>query len=1330
MATPRHLQPPSQLNVHDPGVAALWTAWKERWECYSIATKIGEEDATVQASILLTVIGPEAHAVFRTFTWDNADDKNDPEKIIKAFDDYFEPTKHATYERYRFNMRNQEAGETIDQYTTTLRQMAMRCSFDTITEDEILRDRLVFGIQSVRLRERLLREKDLSLETVLSICRASETSAAQLKDIGNAGNIHALQATRSRAGEATGGRVVHKSNVGRVADCKYCGREHQRTKQACPAYGKTCSNCSKANHFAKKCQQRHQLKPKVNMVGVEDQRHVFMVAQQPRVQLSNSQLVTFKLNDKAAIRCQIDSGADCNILPLHVYKPATQDWKLKQVRPSRARLFGFGQQSIQPVGCVTLRLQRGQLEHLVDFQVLNGRQYHSLVGAKTCVAFRLLSMEDNDDLHPWHVQGLSVHALNQPITTVAQLVAKYPQVFRQDGRIGILKGDYNIRIDDSVTPVQQAPRSVSVALHAPLRKELETMVEQGIIAAVTEPTPWVSSMVVVPKKDGRIRICLDPKDLNKAIMREHYPMPTIEDIATRLAGAKVFSILDIKHGFWHVKLDMESSLTTTFNTPFGRYRWCRMPFGISSAPEVFQRRMHQLIEGLDGVEVIADDFMVYGCGATQEKAELDHDAKLHKFLERCEQHNLILNADKVRLRLTEVPFIGHIISAEGLKSSPDKVQAVLEMPIPTDLQGVRRFVGMVQYLAKFLPRLSDMTAPLRMLLKNNCNFLWSSAQQDAFDKIKQAATQLPVLRYFDLRDEVTVQCDASKDGLGAVLLQCGQPVAYASRALTAAETRYAQIEKECLAILFAAERFDHYIYGCNNVTVQSDHKPLEAIFAKPLAAAPARLQRMLLRLQRYNLTVVYLKGSDMVLADALSRAYFRDNSISSFINNLHLVAAVTDVSQGGQRDIKEATQRDADMIALQQIILDGWPSTKVATPRAAQAYFDVRDELTVDNGMVFKGNRIVVPRALRRQMLAKAHDGHVGVEGCLRRLRESLYWPRMSAEAREHMSQCDVCQSVQDAPRKEPMMKHAVPERPWAKIGVDLCDFNGRTLLVVVDYFSNYLEVCRMQQLTSTAVIRALSDIFARWGVPDTVISDNGRQFASAEFAMFASDWGFCHTTSSPHYPQSNGKAENAVRTVKRLFTKCQQAGENEFRALLAWRNTPSAGMDTSPAQRIMGRRCKTTLPTSSKLLQPQYKVSRDVAALQRLKGQQEHYYNRTASAARDVHVGDAVRVRVPGSKIWSAGKCLRKVAPRSVEVEVGGSVYRRNHRHVHVSADVDSGDETIKEETNDVSTPAAKPEAAVDEGAEPLRRSTRSRKPVERYGFDSPKKGGCDTTH
>jgi len=347
------------------------------------------------------------------------------------------------------------------------------------------------------------------------------------------------------------------------------------------------------------------------------------------------------------------------------------------------------------------------------------------------------------------------------------------------------------------------------------------------------------------------------------MLREHHPMKTVEEVLAQIAGAKVFSVLDAKSGFLQICLDEESSFLTTFNTPVGRYRWLRLPFGIKSAPEIFQRIMDQMLEGISGATAVMDDILV----AARTVAE--DDRILKKVIYRATQYNLKLNMDKCLIRRSEVQYVGHLLTSEGLKPDPRKVQAVEDMPAPTDKEGVRRFIGFVTYLSKFIPNLSEEDAPLRQLLKNDIQFQWQPAQQCAFDRLKQLCCKPPVLGYFDVNKPIQIQADASQNGLGAVLLQNDRPIAYTSRSLTDPERRYAQIEKEMLSIVHGCVKFHNYILG-TDITVFNDHKPLEAIFSKPLLQAPMRLQKMMLKLQWYNPTIKYQCGKQMEFADTLS----------------------------------------------------------------------------------------------------------------------------------------------------------------------------------------------------------------------------------------------------------------------------------------------------------------------------------------------------------------------------------------------------------------------------------------------------------------------------
>ena len=315
---------------------------------------------------------------------------------------------------------------------------------------------------------------------------------------------------------------------------------------------------------------------------------------------------------------------------------------------------------------------------------------------------------------------------------------------------------------------------------------------------------------------------------------------------------------------------------------------------------------------------------------------------------------------------------------------------------------------------------------------------------------------------------------------------------------------------------------------------------------------------------------------------------------------------------------------------------------------------------------MFKGDLVVIPAAMRKEMIVAVHATHIGVEGCVRRARDTMFWPQMTTELREYILKCDICLSHRSLQNKEPLIQHDITDRPWAKIGADLCEFKSCTLLVVCDYYSNYIEVENLHKPTSSGVIKALKILFARYGVPDTLISDNGLQFASKEFNSFATTWGFTHTTSSPCYAQSNGKAENAVKTVKRLFKKCHESGQSEFLALLDWRNTPSEGIGSSPSQRFLGRQCKTLLPMTVSRLHPAFLTDKKAQVQQ--CGRQKVYYNQHAKEMAPIQRGQTVQIRLPGKSTWSIGICKSQVGPRSYEVQVGPTVYRHNRRHVMIT--------------------------------------------------------------
>ena len=465
------------------------------------------------------------------------------------------------------------------------------------------------------------------------------------------------------------------------------------------------------------------------------------------------------------VDCQLDTGATCNVMT-HADLCAIQETKKPTMELSTSKLKFYDNSTLQVLGQQKLDCRYKGASHSLNFKIIRGTQKPLLSGT-TCEKLGLIT----------------VNTVNTVAENEDHIIAQFSDVFQG---LGCLAGDYHIDVDPLIKPVQHLPRRVPLALKERLKAKIEDLEKRSIIKKVECPTPWISSMVTVVKPN-KLRICIDPKDLNKAIKRPNYQMPILDEILPNLANAKVFSVLDAKDGFHQVKLDESSSYLTTFWTPFGRYRYLRMPFGISSAPEEYQRRMHDVVQGLPGVEIIADDILVYGKGSIKEEYIKDHDHNLTKLLERARAVNLKLNKKKLKLRLSEVRYMGHLLTSEGLLPDPEKIA---EMPKPQDKKAVERLLGTVQYLSRFLPKLSEVAKPLRQLTEKEVVFAWQQAQEEAFTHIQQLVTSTPVLKFYDINDEVTLQCDASECGLGAALLQLGQPVAYASRALSLTEQSY------------------------------------------------------------------------------------------------------------------------------------------------------------------------------------------------------------------------------------------------------------------------------------------------------------------------------------------------------------------------------------------------------------------------------------------------------------------------------------------------------------------------------------------------------------
>lgn len=1281
------------------------------WTNYSLASGLDKRPQAEQIAVLLSAIGEEAFKRYENFVLTDAD-KATAHSLLTAIEKCMVPETNPRYQRAMFNLTTQNENESIDQYVNRLKTMVKTCRYRCDAQgcnkdlsDEYLLDKLCISIRNVRLREKLYDDNKITLEDAINKIRVAELTERQLKELSNPGpsNVVAVNKIHRQSSSQKKERpIVNKNDYRKsseytkrndfVVKCKFCGRGHERDKEKCPAYQSKCSNCGKWNHFATVCNQKKHIKnvktigeDSENSTDSDDERNevVYTATTEKDDRIATANMDFLISNDEIrTTKCQLDTGATCNVMGYQNYC-ALLDTKDPPLKSTNTLIRAFSNTIVKPMGHANLQVVRNGEEYKIRFEIVQHKQ-PPLLSSRTCQ-------------HLGVVKICKKLSSSKRSVTAEQILQEYDDVFRGLGKIS---KKIHLEVDPKCRPVIQKPRRVPISLRKPLKAAIAELVKDEIITKVDTHSDWVSNIVIVRKKD-KLRICIDPVDLNRALKRVNYQMPTVDEILPELGNAKIFSTVDAKKGFWQLPLDDESSKLTTFWTPYGRYKWNRVPFGISPAPELYQMVQHEIVEGLDGVECICDDILIYGCGNTEEEAILDHNSKLRSLMQRLREKNLKLNRDKVKLCQKEVRFFGHILTNEGVKPDPEKVSAVTKMPEPTNVKQTQTFLGMITYLAKYLPHLSTLAAPLRDICKQDATFEWNKEQSDCFLKLKKLVVKAPVLRYFNCNEPIIIQCDASSTGLGSVLLQDGRPVAFASRTLTPAEINYAQIEKETLAILFSCMRFEQYIIG-KTIIVQSDHKPLQSILLKPLLTAPKRLQRMLLALQRYNFSLEFVPGNRIFIADLLSRLHLEEGNQLEFdqvhtikkekgyakiIEEVNLVKDLPIVDDR-VKDIVRATIHDVDLKILTHLIMNGFPNNIHDVRESLRPFFKVKNDLTVQNGLVFKGQRIVIPVALRADMLKRLHYAHSGIEYSTKLARDTMYWPGINEQLKRAVDQCESCQKNSPNQIKEPMMSTEIPTLPFDIVSMDIMelkksDGSKDLYLVTVDHFSDFFEIDEIKNTLADTIIKCCKQNFARHGIPRMVISDNGTHFYNKQFLRFAAEWEFKFSTSSPYHAQSNGKAESAIKIAKNLLKKARSSNTDDFTALLNWRNTPNK-IDSSPVQRLFSRRTRCAVPMIHEKLKPtiQKSVPENIRSN---KERAKYNFDRTTRKYRQLEI----LVKLKGSDSpWTAGKIMDQLQNRSYIVKVNETQYRRNRHDLkpyNIPTSSHNNEELAETLTNDV---------------------------------------------
>ena len=593
------------------------------------------------------------------------------------------------------------------------------------------------------------------------------------------------------------------------------------------------------------------------------------------------------------------------------------------------------------------------------------------------------------------------------------------------------------------------------------------MLQAGVLLPVNKATPWINSFILIEKRDNhgqvKLRICLDPTNLNKAVTREPYHFWTPDDIAHLLADACILTVCDCKKGYWHQTLDEASSYLTTFNTDIGRYRFTVMPFGITVTGDIFQWKLDKCFGHIKNLIVIVDDIMVIGKNDNHK----DHNLAFTTLLQTARKCNVKLNYDKLKFKCTEVNFYGKTYTTDGHKPVQNKITAIIEMPPPSMKKEVQSFIGMINYLTKFLPRLTKLSKLIRELTKEKVPFNWGPEPQQSFAMLKKELVRAPVLAYYNPQKETILQMDASTKGLGSCLLQDEKPIYFASKALTKMQRGYIAIEIESLTVAWAVEKFHHFLYGCHFI-LEMDQKPLEAILSRSLNQATPWLQCILIRTLPYNFTVRYIPGLKNLLADCLSRLGNQEDTIKLPKLHVYQISHQLPARSDSLQEIRQATQADDELVLLKHTIMSGWPNNIKEIPQVLHPYWTFHEELTIKDGLILKGTRIVIPNKKCEAILKQIHDSHLGLTKCKLHAKQAVYWPGLNDQLEQLILNCQLCLKYSRSKRKSDeysTLGQEVPIFPWMKLATDLFHFEGHSYLLIVDYTSWFPVVRKLTSI-------------------------------------------------------------------------------------------------------------------------------------------------------------------------------------------------------------------------------------------------------------------------
>ncbi|XP_026322974.1 uncharacterized protein K02A2.6-like [Hyposmocoma kahamanoa] len=1182
------------LTMFDHSVQT-WQTYKSRVKQYFVANDIdAKEDpkGNKRRAILLSALAESIYKLVADLALPKAIEDVPYEGILSLLDEHFTPKRVGFAERHNFYAAVQQSGETHTQWAARLRGMSAHCNFKNI--EETLRDKFIMGMQPGPEKEKIYAHDLTELPLAKAVELAENLRCARAAAATSSYTASAGVSTASGS-ELYKMSKKYKSFNSEKVNCATCGYTNHKTSE-CRFANYVCKKCNKKGHLKKMC-------TKVNFVyadggdnGDDDDGKLFYI----RSLRGEPMMETITIN-KLEYEFEIDSGSAVTVISESYYKTHFIDVPLSN---TCKQLTTYNGKNIICIGTVRMPVSYVGITCDLDFYVVQDGG-PPLLGRDFISLFKL--------------QLTPVNYCQETDLLLNNFKEQYKDLFSD--RLGTFnKYKIKLSIKDNSFPVFFKARPVAFALRDMVGKEIDRLVNLGILVPV-EFSEYASPVVPVLKRNGTVRLCVDYSvSLNKQLLVEQYPLPTVNELFSKLHEGQQFSKLDLSMAYNQFVLDEESQKLTCINTHRGLFKYTRLVFGLASAPAIFQRAMECILSGMDGVLCLLDDVLVTG------KDRTEHLERLHAVLKRLQGAGLTLQREKCEFFKDKVSYLGYVITKDGLKKSPEKIKAMVEAPLPTNINQLQSFLGLVNYYRNFVPNASTVLSPLYDLLKKGSKWNWTDEHNSAFIKVKELLASEQVLAHYKPSAKLILTVDASPSGLGAILSQVDsdgveRPIAFASRTLNVAEKRYAQIQKEATAIIYGVRRFHQYLYGrCKPFTLRTDHKPLISIFG-PYKGIPEvsanRLQRYALFLSGYNYTIEYIRSADNS-ADFFSRASLptppttapdciecacteqcSDGEVEQTCDRASYVCFVFDNSAPVTLvKLREETKSDIVLNQVAKYIMNGWPQ-KNANMQLKPFYL-CRSQLSYENGCIMRGHKVVVPESLYDKILKELHSSHLGIVKTKAEARSRVWFPGIDQALERLINSCEICIQLRPSPPRAPIAFWESPCNPFIRLHIDfLGPISGCTYLVVVDAHTKWVEVYNMHNSTgSSAVIEKICDFMSRFGVPKTLVSDNGTAFCSLEFNRFCESNGISHVTTPVYHPASNGQAESYVKVVKKgiksCLLSCRTAKETKLKLLkylMDYRNSIHSTTRYSPAQMVFGRKLRTRLdlinPKSSSFLSP-----------------------------------------------------------------------------------------------------------------------------------------------